>query len=91
MFDFVTSIWPSAQRAPATMPLAPQPKTTLDDRWKVAGRSPARKRNTSSKGPAKKRQALPPADGPRDGIDAVILALIACAASADAAGHALCL
>jgi hypothetical protein len=72
MFDFVTQLWPGASRAPAGLP-----ERLIDDPWKVSGKPAAKKRKASSKGPAKKRQALPPADGRRDGIDAVILALIA--------------
>lgn len=77
MFDFVTQLWPGASRAPASLPPAHPPEPLIDDRWKVARTSPARKRKASGKGPAKKRQPWPPADGRRDGIDAVILALIA--------------
>ena len=76
MFDFVTQLWPGVLRVPVSLPPAHAPERLTDDRWKVARTSPARKRKTSSKGPAKKRQALPSADGRRDGMDAVILALI---------------
>jgi hypothetical protein len=75
-FDFITSLWPGAQRAPASLPPAHPPEPCLDDPWKVAGKPPANKRKASSKRPAKERQTLPPADGRRDGIDAVILALL---------------
>jgi hypothetical protein len=77
MFDFVTQLWSGASRVPASLPPAHPPERSIDDRWKVAGTSPARKRKASGKGQAKKRQPLPPADGRRNGIDAVILALIA--------------
>ena len=77
MFDFVTQLWPGASRPPADLPPAHPPERSIDDRWKVAGKPAAKKRKASGKGPAKKRQTLPPADGRRDGIDAVILALIA--------------
>jgi hypothetical protein len=78
MFDFVTNLWPGAQRAPANLPPAHPPERSIDDRWKVAGTSLARKRKASGKRPAKKRQPSPPLDG----VDAVILALIAaCRAS----------
>jgi hypothetical protein len=77
MFDFVTYLWPGASRAPASMPPAHPPERLIDERWKVSGKHPAKKRKASGKGPAKKRQTLPPADGRRDGIDAVIIALIA--------------
>jgi hypothetical protein len=77
MFDFVTQLWPGASRAPAILPAAHPPERLIDDRWKVSGKPPAKKRKASGKGPAKKRQTSPPADGRRDGIEAVILALIA--------------
>ena len=70
MFDFVTSIWASAQRVPASVP---PPEPTLDDRWKVAGKSPARERKACRKRTAKAKQPSPPVDG----ADAVVLALIA--------------
>jgi hypothetical protein len=75
--DFITSLWPGAQRAPASWPPAHPPEPRLDDPWKLASKPAAKVRKASGKGPAKKRQTLPPADGRRDGIDAVILALIA--------------
>ena len=69
MFDFVTYFWPTA------LP----PAASLDDRWQLAGKSPAKKRKTSGKRPARRRQPVPRTiiDGLHDGIDAVILALIA--------------
>ena len=73
MLNFVTSIWPGAQRAPASLPPAPPPEPSLNDRWKVAGKVPAKKRKTSSKRAAKAKQSSPPIDGG----DAVLLALIA--------------
>lgn len=73
MLNFVTSIWPGAQRAPATMPPIQPTEPSLDDRWKVAGKPPATKRKASRKGPAKKRPSSPQVDG----VDAVMLALIA--------------
>ena len=73
MFDFVTSIWPGAQRVPANVPPAHPPESTLDDRWKLAGKPPAKKRKASRKRPAKAKQPSPPIDG----ADAVVLALIA--------------
>lgn len=78
MFDFVTSIWPGAQRIPANMPPAHPPERSIDDRWQLAGNSPAKVRKTSRKRSAKAKQPSPPVDG----VDAVILALIkACRAS----------
>ena len=73
MFDFVTSIWPGAQRAPASMPSSEPTAPNIDDRRKVAGKCPARKRKASSKRPAKAKQPSPPVGG----ADAVALALIA--------------
>ena len=73
MFDFVTSIWPGAQRAPAGVPPTPRREPTLDDCWKVASKRPANKRKASSKRPAKaKKPSLP-----IDGGEAVLLALLA--------------
>jgi hypothetical protein len=69
MLSFVTSIWPGAQRAPASRP----PEPSLDDCWKVAGNRPAKNRKASSKRPARAKQPSPPTDG----ADAVMLALIA--------------
>ena len=73
MFDFVTSIWPGASRAPASMPSREPTVPNIDDRWKVAGKCPARKRKASNKRPAIAKQPSPPIDG----ADAVVLALIA--------------
>ena len=72
-FDFIANLWPGAARAPAIeLPVQPT-EPTLDDRWKVAGKRPARKRKASSKRPAKAKQPSPPVSG----ADAVVLALIA--------------
>ncbi len=71
--DFITSLWPGAQRAPASLPSVPPFETDLDDRWKVASNSPAKKRKTSGKRPTRVRQAPSAVDGD----DAVILALLA--------------
>jgi hypothetical protein len=75
--DFLTQLWPGASRAPANLRPAHPPGPSLDDRWKLSGKPAAKKRKASGKSSANKRQPLPPADGRRDGIDAVILALIA--------------
>lgn len=73
MFDFVTSIWPGAPRAPVSVPPPPPTEPSIDDRWQVSGKRPATKRKASSKRPAKAKQPSPPVDGG----DAVLLALIA--------------
>jgi len=76
--DFITQLWPGAQRVPANVPPAHPPERSLDERWQLAGTSPAKKRQASGKRRAKARQPSPPLDG----VDAVILALIkACRAS----------
>ena len=72
MFDFVTNFWPGAQRVPAGLPPAHPPERSIDDRWKVTGSSPAKKRKASGKRRATARPPSPPVDG----VDAVILALI---------------
>lgn len=72
MFDFVTNLWPGAQRAPANLPPAHPPERSIDDPWKIAGTPSARKRKGSGKRQAKVRPPSPPANG----VDAVILALI---------------
>jgi hypothetical protein len=71
--DFITSLWPGAPRAPASMPPASPTGPSLDDRWKVAGKPPAKKRKTSGKHAAKAKQPW----RPYDGVDSVILALLA--------------
>jgi hypothetical protein len=70
MFDFVTNLWPGAQRAPANMPPAMLPTPPIDDPWKVSGTVPAKKQKASGK---RKAKVTP---RPVDGVDAVLLALI---------------
>ena len=72
-FDLIANLWPGAARATAIEPPVEPTEPTLDDRWKVAGKRPARKRKASSKRPAKAKQPSPPVGG----ADAVALALIA--------------
>jgi hypothetical protein len=54
------------------LPPANPPKRSIDDRWKVTGKPPAKEQKPSGKASAKTRQPSPPVDG----VDAVILALI---------------
>jgi hypothetical protein len=73
MFDFVTSIWPGASRAPESLPAIHPPERSIDNRRKISGNPPAKKRKASGKRRTNARQPSPPVDG----VDAVILALIA--------------
>ena len=72
-FDFIANLWPGAARATAIEPPVGPTEPTLDDRWKVVGKLPAKKRKASRKRTAKAKQTSPSVDG----ADAVILALIA--------------
>lgn len=72
MFDFVTNLWPGAERLPASLPQDPPTDQRIDDQWKLVGTSPAKPRKQSRKSPAKAKQAWRPFDG----VDAVIVALI---------------
>lgn len=70
--DFITNLWPTAQRAAASLPPASLPVPTLDDPWTRAGKLPTKPRKASGKRSATTRQSPPPIDGD----DAVLLALI---------------